>query len=55
MKLLLCNKCKAYLGEIERGKIKKGTILVCGVKCQNKSEPLNDFMNDILSGRRPKS
>ena len=29
MKTLSCHKCSKFLGEIELGKIKKGTILLC--------------------------
>ncbi len=51
MKVLICNKCKAYLGEIEKGKIKKGVILICA-KCRSKNKPLDNWLSDLLSGRR---
>ena len=29
MKELKCNKCNVYLGEMEKGKLKKGSIILC--------------------------
>jgi len=44
MKTLNCHKCGEYLGEIEKGKIKNGTVLFCK-KCFNLMNALNNYKN----------
>lgn len=43
MKILLCNECGIKVGEITKGKIKKGCIFVCG-DCKAK-ETAEDVLN----------
>ena len=54
MKELRCHKCNMFLGEILKGKIKKGTILLCTECAGNKdTKPdvgMPDFMNEIFKG-----
>jgi len=44
MKELHCHKCSCFLGAIEKGKIKKGTVLLCS-KCFEDYKILEDLGN----------
>jgi hypothetical protein len=44
VKQLNCHKCLCYLGEIEKGKIKKGSIILCP-ECFEKYKILEDMGN----------
>jgi len=63
MKQLFCNRCKQYLGEMERGRIKIDAVLIChgcnerikiaenamNTKINNCStDSMPDFMKDIF-------
>ena len=39
MKRLTCKRCGIYLGEIEKGKVKNGTVFLCS-ECMGKYEIL---------------
>jgi len=53
-----CTECKTYLGDIEKAKLKKGMVYLCG-KCESArklmktakiaaSNPLDDFLGGIF-------
>jgi len=57
-KKLICSQCKTEVGEINKGKIKKDAVLLCGA-CnyklllllqEKKNDPLS-ILNDILKGQ----
>jgi len=63
MKEFRCKNCNMYLGEMEKGKIKNGSIILCGQcydkirsleslnnykKNVNDNIPLPDFLKDLL-------
>jgi hypothetical protein len=67
MKTLKCHKCETYLGEIERGKVKKDCIFICkaclafyetcdSLNKYNKSTQPDtgglEFLKDLLSGNK---
>ena len=41
---LRCHKCSIFLGEMSKGKLKKGTVLLC-VECIEKIKMIEDFGN----------
>ena len=46
MKILYCNKCNKKVGEINKGKIKIDTILICkSCNKPNIKNPLDDIFN----------
>ena len=65
MKALTCHKCKVYLGEMERGKLKKDCALLCKTcmefyetcdslnqyKKTTQSPEVPDFLKDLLNGK----
>ena len=62
MKTFKCHICGIYLGEMEKGKIKRGSVLLCtecmdryerykGVADASKIKPeMPEFFNDIFKG-----
>jgi len=64
MKEFRCKNCNMYLGEMEKGKIKNGSIILCGgcydkirlleslnnyKKNVNDNIPVPDFLKDLLN------
>ena len=48
MKELKCFSCSTYLGEIEKGKIKNGSVILCA-SCFKNHKATDDFNNYIKS------
>ena len=59
-KELKCEYCGLYLGDMEKGKVRKGTVCLCA-DCWKKakaaadvakmaSEGMPDFLNDLFKG-----
>jgi len=59
-KKLICDRCKKEVGEIQKGKLKKDAVIICGecnyrlltienAKGKDNSSPF-DFLRDICKG-----